>query len=803
MLAIGAAPIANAKTEYQLPPKEIQELMLARPIPNAAFNFDASKAAVLVRDCQFRKLAEIVETDEYKIGGIRIDANNFSESRYATFYNSIYLIDVKSGKERQIEGMPVGGKIREAKWAPDGNSLCFINIAEDEVELYKVDAFTDKPAAVKINQFKVNAIFGDSYTFLPDGRILYKSAPQSRDLFPKAGVPEGPIIQRSKGKKGSYRTFQDLIKNEYDEQVYKYLCTSTLALYDGQTQTTRTIGKPAIYRKYSISPDGKYVLAETEHGKYSYSKKHTSFPSSTIIISIDGENKYVLSSAKTKQQDKADSLDKSKWQWRTDCDATVAWVEKKDSTWSICQCEYPFKINEGKKLLAIADNAFSEIYWGNDDLALFYEKSKKEKKTYVKMFVPSNLAIGARTLISYSTEPDTVGNAPVFGKPYQQSLCGNRKLMVEGQNAALLFVGSKRPDGEGDLMWFIDRFDLKKNTLEQIWIGEAPYTTTVERILSEKGGRVKFIARRESNKIVPQFCIVDSRAVKGAKNKVKIQQVTNFENPVPQLDSIQDRYITYTRADGVKLCGRLYLPAGYDPAKDGRLPLFMWTYPYEFKSKAEAEREYRTPRYTFEMPGRTHHIFWATQGYAVLQGFSMPIIASDVDGEPNDDFVNQLVMNAEAAIHCLDTMGIADTARVAVGGHSYGSFMTANLMCHTKLFKAGLAESGAFNRSLTPYGFQNEERHYWKAQKVYNDMSPFNYADNLSGHVLFVHGTMDENTGTHPIQTERMYYAVAGNGGDADYLQLPYEGHGYIFQENLMQLFYETYQMLEEYVKKK
>jgi len=798
LLATASAFISTARNEYQLPPQEIQDLMMASPIPTAIFNQDASKAVIMVRGCQFRKLAEIVKIKECKVAGVRINANNFSESRYNTIFNDLYFIEVSSGKKSAISGLPQDAKIQEVHWSPDGKCICFINLAADEVELYKVDATKAEPTAEKINKLKVNSSLGNPYTFLPDGRIIYKSVPINAGAFPEEGVPEGPVIQRSKNAKATYRTYQDLIKSEYDEAVFKYLATSVLTLYDGER--TKVIGKPAIYRKFTPSPDGNYILTETELGSFSYSKPHGSFPSSLKIINLGGERIATLRNPKMDKQAKKDSLPtKLKWQWRADEAATIAWVEKKDSTFSIWQCEAPFKVKEDKQCLLKAQYSLGDIYWGSDDLAVFYEKSKKDTMMFVRAFAPGDTSKPVRTLFQYSTAVDTVGDAPVFGKPYlTPHVTGNRKLFIEGKNEAILFTGKNRLDGEGDAMWFIDRFDLKKNKAEQIWMAEAPYVSSVIKILSEKKGRVKFISRRESNKVVPQYCILDAR---GGGN-ARVQQVTDFENPVPQLDSIIDRFIVYTREDGVKLSGRLYLPSGYDTAKDGRLPLFMWTYPYEYKSRAEAEK-YREPRYTFQMPGRTRHIFWATQGYAVFQGFSMPIIASSVKDEPNDDFINQLVMNAKAAINCLDSMGIIDTARVAVGGHSYGSFMTANLMCHTKLFKAGLAESGAFNRSLTPFGFQHEDRTYWKAKKMYNDMSPFNYAHKLSGHILFVHGTMDENTGTHPIQSERMYYAVAGNGGDTDYLQLPYEGHGYIFEENLMTLFHETFQMLEKYVKKK
>lgn len=217
----------------------------------------------------------------------------------------------------------------------------------------------------------------------------------------------------------------------------------------------------------------------------------------------------------------------------------------------------------------------------------------------------------------------------------------------------------------------------------------------------------------------------------------------------------------------------------------------MWGYPYEFKSVAEAEKS-RPARYNFLRPGYGSAVLWVTQGYAVMDGISMYIISETKDKEPNDVFISQLIMNAEAAINFVDSIGVGDRDRIAIGGHSYGGFMTANLLAHTDLFKAGIARSGAYNRSLTPFGFQSERRNYWKAKEVYDKMSPFNYADKLKTPILIIHGQMDNNTGTFPIQSERLYHAVAGHGGTARYLQLPYESHGYSAYENVMHMLYET-----------
>lgn len=856
LLLLAFAPLTFAQDKYQTPPQDLTDIYLAPPVPRAIFNPEATCAVVTERNSPFIPLAEIAAKDEYKIGGIRIDGRNFSDSRYKSVITNLYLISVPAGVPTQIIGLPADPHLFEIRWSPSGRYLAFLNYTDSEVELYRVDATAAQPTAVKINTRKVNAVFGGSFAFLDDERILYKSVPDGIGEIPSGRLPEGPIIQRSDKKKGSYRTYQDMLKSQSDEDLFDYFCTTVFAIWNGADNTTRTIGSPAIVRDYRLSPDGNYMLVTTEHHPYSYTRGHNSFPSKLVISDLEGNTLKVLRNPvkpkpknpairrpqvrkdkaasdkpKTDKPAKPAKPSKSQYAWRADRPATLTWVETlpngkpersdDDMDWldrlhkddedaekdkdkeeprfltSLWQCEAPFNLDEDKTLVLRSEYRLRDVTWGNDRLALYTEVSSKQKIRRTMLFNPSDTAVAPRELLVESTDHDTLGNFPVYGKPYTtRGAFGRPVLLTDAKGTFLLFTGDTRPDAEGDRMSFIDCITLKNKKTVNLWTGAAPYSEAIVKITAASPKKVNFISLRQSAKEVPNYCNVEARP----KGKVKRSAITAFENPYPQLAAVQDTFITYMRPDGVKLSARLFLPAGYNPETDGKLPVFMWTYPYEYKCAAEAEKR-REARYTFPVPGRVTHIIWATKGYAVLQGFSMPIIAKTLKGQPNDDFLHQLVLNAETAINYLDSIGIGDRNRVAVGGHSYGSFMTVNLMTHSKLFKAGLAESGAFNRSLTPFGFQSENRTYWKARKVYDAMSPFNFADNLSGHVLFVHGTMDENTGTHPIQSERMYQAAAGAGKDVDYLQLPYEGHGYIYKENMLHLFSELYNMLETYVK--
>lgn len=306
--------------------------------------------------------------------------------------------------------------------------------------------------------------------------------------------------------------------------------------------------------------------------------------------------------------------------------------------------------------------------------------------------------------------------------------------------------------------------------------------------------KLELLTKRESETVVPNYWI------KNLKLRIADRQLTQFTNPYPQLEGVTKEKIRYKRADGVDLTGDLYLPKGYNKAKDGKLPVFIWAYPAEYNSAADAA-QIRGSEHKFTLLNWGSAIFYVTQGYAVLNNAEMPIVATSKDKKPNDNFIEQLTMNAEAAINVLDSLGVGDKNRVAVGGHSYGAFMTANLLAHTKLFKAGIARSGAYNRSLTPFGFQNEDRTYWQAPDLYNAMSPFSYADKIKTPILLVHGEMDNNTGTFPIQSERMFNAIKGTGGTVKYVSLPYESHGYQGRENILHMLNEQFTWLEKYVK--
>jgi len=330
--------------------------------------------------------------------------------------------------------------------------------------------------------------------------------------------------------------------------------------------------------------------------------------------------------------------------------------------------------------------------------------------------------------------------------------------MQTGDTILMMGTGAS-PTGDHP---FVDRLNLTTGKTERLFQSGATGYEVVEAVLNDEGSSV--LVRRESPTEPPNYYV---------RTGENLKPLTHFVNPTPQTLAIKKQLVNYKRADGVPLSFTLYLPPNY---KEGtKLPAVVWAYPYEFSDADTASQVtgHATQAYT-EL---NYHQLFVLDGYALIDNAAMPIIGSpDV---VNNTYVEQLTMDAKAAVDKAVEMGVVNRDRIGVFGHSYGAFMTANLLAHTGLFHAGVAESGAYNRTLTPFGFQAEQRSFWEAPDVYTKMSPFWFADKIKTPILLIHGEADDNTGTFPIQSERLYAAIRGNGGTVRLVMLPNEAHGY------------------------
>lgn len=775
---------------YKLPPKEIADLLLVKPTPNVTVD-SYGEWMLFTQNNSYPSVEELAQP-ELRIAGMRINPNNFALSRQ-NFINDIWLKNIKTDKEYRVAGLPVHLSATTVLWSPDNKKIAFTQVTNSRVDLYVVDITSQK--AIKVNKQPLNALITASFQWLDDHTLVYRTIVKPASLAPvKSLMPKGPAIQQNLGKAAPKPTFQDLIKTPYDEQLFAFYATSQLV--KNVNGVEMKIGQPAIYSSIDISPDKKYLLVRTLKKPFSYLVTAQGFPSMVAIVDINGKQVKQLAELPSSETspsgyDNVQNLPRG-FDWRDDKAATVTWCQpldsgiiKKKMEFHDAVYELPAPFTSQPKELFKTTLRYRGVNWGNDNVALVTEGLQSKQLVRTDLFNPSSgkldKLIERNTTDSYSNPGFPVTESNPFGREVIKVMDNGNKILMNNP------VGASP---KGDLP-FLAAFDLTSKKLDLLWRSDEDHFETVVNVLDADKGLV--FTRRESEKEVPNYYI------RNWKDKTA-KALTHFDNPYPQLQGVTKEKIKYKREDGVDLTGDLYLPKGYDPKRDGKLPVIVWAYPAEYNSAADAA-QVRGSEHRFTLLNWASPVFWVTQGYAVLNNAEMPIVSTGKEKKPNDNFVDQLRMNAEAAINKLDEMGVGDKNRVAVGGHSYGAFMTANLLAHTNLFKAGIARSGAYNRSLTPFGFQNEDRTYWDDPKLYFDMSPFSYANQIKTPLLLIHGDADDNTGTFPIQSERLFNAIKGNGGTVRFVLLPYEAHSYRGRENLLHMLYEQNAWLDKYVK--
>jgi len=790
LIASSFGAFAQDAITYQLPPKAIADLLLAKPTPGVSVDNKAEWILFSARN-SYPSVEELA-MPEYRIAGMRINPNNYSPSRQ-TYINSFSLKNIKTGKTVVVTGLPSPLYASGGNWSPNQTKIAVTHTSQNRIDLYLIDVATGK--AVKINKQPLNAIMGGGVTWVDENTLLYRVATKPASAAPTRPLaPKGPTIQQSLGKAAPSATLQDLIKSPFDEQLFEFFATSQLVQNKGGIESP--IGKPAIYSGVSLSPDKNYMLVRTIKKPFSYLVSANGFPSTVNITDRMGKVVKLLANLPSTEvrpsgNDNVQNVPRG-FDWRDDEAATITWTVPLDSGLIKKNVEYhdavlalsaPFT-GTPKELLK-TKMRFGGMSWGNATLALVREFSRANQTSKLSRFNPSTGAV--ETLYELNTT-DAYNNP---GIPVtEKNKFGRQVILTTDNGTKLLLNNTTGASNKGDLP-FLAKFDLATKKSEILWRAQPGTFEMVTDVLDPQ--KLVLLTRKESQKDVPNYYI------KNLILRVADQPITSFTNPYPQMEGVKKEKISYKRADGIDLTGDLYLPKGYDKAKDGPLPVLIWAYPREFNSAADAA-QIRGSQDKFTTIGSGGPLFFVTQGYAVLDNAEMPIVAKD-GKKPNDTFVEQLKLNAEAAINKLSEMGVGDRNRMAVGGHSYGAFMTANLLAHTNLFKAGIARSGAYNRTLTPFGFQNEDRTYWQAPQLYYEMSPFSYADKIKTPILLIHGEMDDNQGTFPINSERLFNAIKGQGGTTRFVYLPYEAHGYRAKENILHMLWEMNTWLDTYVK--
>lgn len=779
--------IAFGQTTYQKPPKAVLDVLDTPATPMVSIS-PAKDRMLLMQSLRYPPISELAQP-MLRLGGLRINPRTNGPHRGSARIVSLMLKSIADGSEVKVAG-PANANFGMAAWSQDGKHFAVTNATDAGIELWIGDVATAKLR--KIPGVVVNAAYGDEMQWMPDAKsLLVQTVVATRGPAPVApATPAGPTVQENYGKATPAWTYQDLLKNAHDEKLFDYYFTSQPAIVTIATGKVTPLGKPAIYDSLTPSPDGNHFLAVTNHRPYSYLHPANAFPKEVEVWDRGGKTVHKVASLPLEDQIPIEGVPTGprNYNWRPTEAATLVWVEALDGGDTkkkaplrdkIVMLKAPFT---GQPIeLMKTEQRFMGMTWGEKNGLVFVRDFDRNRR-WTRTFALNADDPSAQPRIIWDRSQQDRYNDPGF--PVMKRLANGK--MVIHQNGDDIFLSGQGATPKGDRP-FLHRFNLKTLKAEELFRCDETSYESFSTMMADDGSR--FVTNFETSSTPPNYYL---RTAGSADKKA----LTAFADPAPQLRGITKQLVRYKRKDGVDLSFTLYLPPGYKPGTP--LPTLVWAYPIEF-SDASTAGQVSGSANRFTMIGGMSHLFLTLMGYAVLDNATMPVI-----GTPetmNNTYVEQIVSSAEAAIDKAAEMGVTDRSRVGVGGHSYGAFMTANLLAHCDLFKAGIARSGAYNRTLTPFGFQSERRTFWEAPDMYFKVSPFMHANKIKEPILLIHGEADNNAGTHPIQSDRFYQALKGNGGNVRYVTLPHESHGYASRESIEHTLWEMITWMDKYVK--
>ena len=785
-LAIVAAR-AQAQTEakYLTPPKVIVDILDANPIPQTIVSPTRQQIALVERK-SMPTIADLAQP-MLRLAGTRINPKTNGRQGVSGVTYAITLKKIASGAEVKVT-MPPVPNVGSVSFSPDGRRLAFTQTTATGIALWVADTTTG--TARQVTSPALNGTLGTPCEWLDNSKaMLCGFVSPTRGLPPaEPKVPTGPNIQETSGKAAPAATYEDLLKDAHDDALFEYYFTKQLALVDVGAGTKTPVGKPAIIAQASFSPNEQHLLVARIKRPFSHLVTAGEFPMDLEVWTTSGQLEKKIADIPSGEGVPMMGVRTGprSFRWHPLEPATIVWVEALDGGDLRAKAPYRDRFVSVKAPFAgepseivKTENRSQGIAWTDKGIALVTEVSRGARRIRTTWLVDGSSA--PRKIF----ELDSADRYKDPGTPVMRTSgpAAGRAILQVGDAIYLQGAGAG-PQGDHP---FLDRFNLKTATSDRVWQCQGENYESVAALVTDDGKTI--LTRYETPKEPPNLFVRDLAA--GTR-----RQVTQFKDPAPQLAGVQRQFVTYTRQDGVELNGTLYLPAGYQ--KGQKLPLIMWAYPREFTDAAMAAQVTGSP-HRFTTVSGISHMFLLTQGYAIFDDPKMPVIGA---GETaNDTYVEQLVSSAQAAVDKVVEMGVTDRDRIGVGGHSYGAFMTANLLAHSRLFKAGVARSGAYNRTLTPFGFQSEQRTFWEIPDVYIKMSPFRYADQIKDPILLIHGEADNNSGTFPIQSERLYMALKGHGATVRYVTLPLESHGYSARESVMHTLAEMINWFDKYVK--
>ncbi len=788
--ALIATVDAFGQEGYQKPPQAIIDILDA-PAPPALSVSPTGENILLVQSARYPSIEEVA-APMLRLAGLRINPKTNGPARPPRV-TGLSLMPVTGGDAKPIP-LPEKAKVGFPMWSPDGKRFALLNTTDAGIELWVCDL--DELKLEKVEGVRLNGAIGEAVQWMPNSRsLLAQLIPEGRGDAPTPPIaPSGPVVQESGGKAAPVRTYQDMLKEPHDAALFEYYCTSQLAVVSTKPgkPAVHNIGPPAIHIGSDPSPDGVLVLVYRVQKPFSYLHPYSAFPRAVEVYKTgNGEKSGTV--AELPLQDKVPiegvPTGPRSVRWIPTLPHTLIWAEALDDgdpKKKVPHRDALFTTNasgeiKGNELLKV-EHRFAGIDFfptGNRMLLRDYDRDRKWGRTFLAP-TTAILATDPKLLFERSVQ-DRYGDP---GSPLLRQLpSGHAMIRTAGDPAGdTFFLHGSGATPKGDRP-FLDKYDLKTGKAERLYHSPENVYEEVVRVLNVTGTKV--LVRRESVSEPPNYFYRD-----GPHEKA----LTKNTDPAPELRKAKKQLVTTKRADGTTISFTLHLPPGH---KDGdKVPAVFYAYPVEFASADTASQITGSPHRFTAVSGYSH-LFFLTQGYAVME-VSMPIVGPPETA--NNNFIDQLNSNASAALDKAAEFGI-DKDRVGVMGHSYGAFMTANLLAHSKLFKAGIARSGAYNRTLTPFGFQNERRTFWEAPEIYGKMSPFYHAEKIKEPLLLVHGAADSNPGTFPVQSERMYQAVRGNGGTARLVLLPHEDHGYSARESIGHVLYEQIAWFDKYVK--
>ena len=802
-LLAAAAPgsaASGSATTYQKPPKAVLDILDAPQAPQVLVS-PAGDQILLVDVIRYPSIADLARP-MLRLAGLRIDPET-NGPHGAGRVSGLTLVGIADGSTRKIAlpadfrgaiggvaaGMPPFGR-GGGPWSADGRYIALTNPAPKGTELWIVD--TANAQARKIPGIMVNAAYGEPVQWMPDQRtLLVQTIPAGRGRPPAApAVPTGPNVQENYGKQAPVWTFQDLLENAHDEDLFDYYATAQLGMLDAASGKFTPVGKPGIFRTARPSPDGRMILVARVLRPYSYIITHENFPKDVEVWDRAGNTLYTLARLPLQEQvmNNGVPVGPREYDWRPTMPATLVWVEALDKgnprakvpfRDRLLMLKAPFKDQPAE--IAKTEFRYAGLLWGEKGgLALMSEADRNTRWRRTWAIDVDRPGTKPRKIWDMSQQDRY--NDP--GTPVMKTLPSGNAVMLQNGSSIYLTGAGASPQGDRP---FLDIFDLGSLQKTRIYRCAEKTYETVLAVLDP--GADRFLTRLETQTEPPNVYV---RRKDGSQERA----LTQFRDPTPQIRGITKKLVTYKRADGVDLSMTLCLPAGYKQGE--RLPTVMWAYPREYSDAAVASQVTGSP-YRFTTITGPSHLFLLIQGYAVLDDAALPVIGDSIT--VNETYIDQIVAGAKAAIDKAVEMGVTDRNRVGVGGHSYGAFMTANLLTHSDLFKAGVARSGAYNRTLTPFGFQQELRTFWEAPELYHKMSPFMHVSRIRTPILLIHGERDNNSGTFPIQSERYYHALKGNGKDVRYVTLPLESHGYAARETIAHVIWEQIAWFDKWVK--